>query len=1011
LLTGGVVADGDTLTVNGDSTLTLLIGAFDLGTVSSLTVTPDPAAPTGSTVGVETTATGVAAVTATITVTPDTPTYGAAAAQGVKIPATAVDDDALTATLAGINVAINEPAIFRDVFDATVGSSTATLASTDVGLTAAGADVREVTVTEGEILTILLEAKDMSAPDAITLEATGTAISSAATIKAATLAGTSVLDSETVPTASIAGAGTAKLEFEPGFEAIPFGADVQKVTFTLRATVADSLQKTKDVVDIVINVVPKPEAPVVVVTDVTVVNADGLTSASLGAVASANVQETSSVVVTAQATDPGGEPVTLAFSTDSTLSGDSDLGTPTAGAATVGSMTVAIGLSDADVAASGLDTDTDPTVVTVTGTNDSGLSGSAAVTLDLLNLSQPPQIVVTATVDGVAAEIVDGALSARPGEEVVLAITATDTDGELVIMTVTGITGELKTQPPEQGLLVGTYTFTVPTDLTADTAETLSIKATDGGFLSATTALTVNMLVGNHAPVVALDPAATTVTEGESVVIGLSVTDVDGDTVSITSDVGTVGTVTKVGDVSTADLTVVGTTAGDVITITVTATDGAGAAGTGTATVTVEAAPVTPTPVAEAGTVVVSQGYGATGSNIRIDPTAITMVPKSAFPGMPSTFAALINTSRARSANTAVADIDGDGVKDIVVGFGPGGLGSDFPSVVVAWTTTGGGDEGDRPTVITAKNVFASGAGVAAYQNVHGALNLAAGNFVAGETLPMVVAAQGLGGSNQIRLLQYAEDGDRKMLNIVATFQGLTGAAAQLNGSGGTSVAAGDVDGDGLDELVVGQMNGTGATTFFQILDLQKVDSVISVLRRTAPVFAMPNAAFRGLGGVNLAVGDVDGDGDNDIVTSCAGLPDGANNEALKNFIRVFSVTTDDQNRVAQLGALTPVIQVLGAAVNPSGGLDVACGNLDDDAADEVVISSQAIMTLDATTGEVTASSLPFEGKNFLKAWNLAFDADGTYTGLSAVFPLIRAFGGEFAPSSGALNVEIYPAN
>ena len=221
-------------------------------------------------------------------------------------------------------------------------------------------------------------------------------------------------------------------------------------------------------------------------------------------------------------------------------------------------------------------------------------------------------------------------------------------------------------------------------------------------------------------------------------------------------------------------------------------------------------------------------------------------------------------------------------------------------------------------------------------------------------------------------------------------------------------IAVGDVDGDGLDELIVGQMNGATATTFFQVVDLQSTDGVVSVQRRTAPIFAMPNAAFRGAGGVNLAVGDVDGDGDQDIVTASAGVPSGV--RGSNSFIRVFQVATDDQNRITTISELVPVTQVLGTAVNPSGGIDVACGNADTDVADEIIVSAQALISLDTDTGEVSYTNTPFDGKNFFKVWNLDF-TDGAYSGISAVTPLLRGYQGDFAPTSGSLFVEMYPAN
>jgi hypothetical protein len=378
--------------------------------------------------------------------------------------------------------------------------------------------------------------------------------------------------------------------------------------------------------------------------------------------------------------------------------------------------------------------------------------------------------------------------------------------------------------------------------------------------------------------------------------------------------------------------------------------------------------------------------------------------------GLPESISKVVGGSLNRSANTCTADFDGDGMKDIAVGFGPGGWGSSSPSLIVVWTLTGG--VVGEPKVIAWGGAFSPNAANRLLQNPHGALNLAAGNFVAGEALPMLAAAQGLGGSNQIRVLQLRQVDGRWKLEIVGQFQGLDGFAAQNNSSGGTAVAAGDVDGDGLDELIVGQMNGAATvyTTLFQVLDLQKnADNQVTVLRRTRwPVPAMPRA-FRGLGGVNLAVGDVDGDNQKEIITATAGIPAGANNPALKSFVRVFDVITDDRNRVASLRPITPPVRVVDfdAVLNPSGGVDIAAGNLDNDAADELLASTQAIIEVDNTTGAVIVTHAALGA--YVRGFNFEFADDGRFLRITPASQRFTAFDTLSKPTSGAVNVEIYP--
>jgi hypothetical protein len=401
---------------------------------------------------------------------------------------------------------------------------------------------------------------------------------------------------------------------------------------------------------------------------------------------------------------------------------------------------------------------------------------------------------------------------------------------------------------------------------------------------------------------------------------------------------------------------------------------------------------------------VLSQGDGGSTVNKLVRVSDLRRV--TSFSGLPKKVAELLGSPIERSVNATVADIDGDGVQDIVVGFGPGGLGSTSPSIIVAWTPTGGVDDG--PRVIASRGAFWPQAINALLRNPHGAVNLTSGNFV-GDQLPMIVAAQGLGGSKQIRVLRYVMVDGRGKLEIIGSFQGLAGASVWGYGGGGTAVAAGDVDGDGLDELIVGQMNGPGARALFQVLNLKKVGTQVQVADRSDPVEGM-EAEYSGLGGINMAVGDIDGDGQNEIIVGTAGIPDGANSLEFKNFIRAFDVAVDENHKIT---AITPVpgmmipIQVFQAAVNPSGGIDIAAGNLDEDPADELLVGTQAIIAVDQATGLVTVS-YPAP-KALVKAVNMEFAADGTFLRLSPAVPQFQAFGGAYAPTSGAVNAEIYP--
>ncbi|MDX2179146.1 MAG: FG-GAP-like repeat-containing protein [Bryobacteraceae bacterium] len=128
--------------------------------------------------------------------------------------------------------------------------------------------------------------------------------------------------------------------------------------------------------------------------------------------------------------------------------------------------------------------------------------------------------------------------------------------------------------------------------------------------------------------------------------------------------------------------------------------------------------------------------------------------------------------------------------------------------------------------------------------------------------------------------------------------------------TGGVNVATGDVNGDGLDEIVTGA--GAGGGSHVKVFDGTTGAELSSF-------FAYPPSF---LGGVNVAVGDVDNDGFDDIVTGTA---------SDTSHIKVFSGQTGTEIR--SFFAFTPTF---------TGGVNVASGDLNGDGFAEIVVGAGA---------------------------------------------------------------------
>lgn len=131
--------------------------------------------------------------------------------------------------------------------------------------------------------------------------------------------------------------------------------------------------------------------------------------------------------------------------------------------------------------------------------------------------------------------------------------------------------------------------------------------------------------------------------------------------------------------------------------------------------------------------------------------------------------------------------------------------------------------------------------------------------------------------------------------------------AYDKNFRGGVNVALGDVDGNGIDEIITGARKGGGPH-----VRIFKKDGTLKY-----PGFFAYNSNFRG--GVNVASGDLDGDGIDEIVTGV-----GRDGEPQ---VRIFDQSGNQK--------LNPGFYAYNK--NFRGGISVACGDIDYDGKEEII--------------------------------------------------------------------------
>lgn len=204
-----------------------------------------------------------------------------------------------------------------------------------------------------------------------------------------------------------------------------------------------------------------------------------------------------------------------------------------------------------------------------------------------------------------------------------------------------------------------------------------------------------------------------------------------------------------------------------------------------------------------------------------------------------------------------------------------------------------------------------------------GGVRVAVGYFN-NDTIPDYVTAAGPSGGPHVRVF----DG--------ATNQEIGGFMAyELTFTGGVYVAAGDIDGDGIDEIITGTGAGGGP--------LVKIFSPNGTLKGALFAFNVNDR-----GGVTVSAGDVDGDGRADIATG-SGI--GVSPQAV-----IFRGTT-----LAPLRSFQPY------AANFTGGVFVALGDVNGDLRSDLITGpglggGPHIRVFDGGTGNQLYSFLAYTG-------------------------------------------------
>ena len=341
---------------------------------------------------------------------------------------------------------------------------------------------------------------------------------------------------------------------------------------------------------------------------------------------------------------------------------------------------------------------------------------------------------------------------------------------------------------------------------------------------------------------------------------------------------------------------------------------------------------------------------------------------------------------------SAAGDVNGDGFDDFIIGFSLVADGVGQAIVVFGEAEASGLDLSS----LTPDQGFSIQSGEA--YDLFGDSVSSAGDVNGDGFDDLIISAYYSGGGNAYVVFGGDINSDVDVLNLTPS-QGFVIEGDSSSGALGTSVSsAGDVNGDGFDDLIVGDpiidTNGLNSGEAYVIFG-GETNSDVDVSNLTADQGFTILAAASGdvLGQSVSAAGDVNGDGFDDIIVGAPFVDNEGESTTGASYV-IFggsdSNSIDLSNLTPELGFVLEVVQDPDSLtfIGPLGIAVSSAGDVNGDGFDDVIVGANNILISEFITGAAfvvfgddTASNINVANLTTDQGFAIVSDALGDYAG------------------------------